>query len=188
MTSSTSSGASSMLGKPGIRARLMPAITSRMEGATFSRGAEMPTATSTASSSRKVCTIAVMNTCPAPIIQGERAPDKRDDRSCHGLTVLAMRSGRAWLPKTRWPGLSPAIRKREFAAERLRAGIPQAVIAEVKPADRIVILELTHAVAGIGGDAITKCKAAAQAPEWMNVMAVHDDTPTPAPAGAHDSG
>ena len=60
MPSSTSSGASSIRGRPGASASPMPAMTSRIEGAALSRRATMATTASTASSSNMVWIVAAM--------------------------------------------------------------------------------------------------------------------------------
>src|SRR5215204_6823589 len=84
-----------MLGKPGISARPMPAITSRMDGATSSRRAKIATATSTASSRRRIWIVSVMDEAPRAIIQGLRAQNKGEDRTHHGHNCCAvpLRSG-----------------------------------------------------------------------------------------------
>src|SRR5580658_4510379 len=60
MPSSTSSGASSIRGRPGRSASAMPAMTSRIDGAVLSRRATTATTTRTARSSRRVSIVAVM--------------------------------------------------------------------------------------------------------------------------------
>ena len=60
MTSSTSSGASWICGNPGISAIPMPATTSRIDGAVFSRCAATATAASTANMNSTVSMISVM--------------------------------------------------------------------------------------------------------------------------------
>src|SRR5579862_9745050 len=61
MPSSTSSGASSMRGRPGVSASAMPAMTRRMDGAVLSRRATTATTTSTARRNRIVWIVAVMD-------------------------------------------------------------------------------------------------------------------------------
>jgi hypothetical protein len=60
MPSRTSSGASSIWGRPGTRASPMPAMTRRIDGAVLSRRARMATTTSTTRSSNSVWIVAVM--------------------------------------------------------------------------------------------------------------------------------
>src|SRR5271166_737977 len=60
MPSSTSSGASSIRGRPGASASPMPAMTRSIDGAVLSRRATMATTTSTASKSNIVWIVAVM--------------------------------------------------------------------------------------------------------------------------------
>ena len=60
MPSSTSSGASSIRGKPGMMASAMPATTRRMDGAVLSRRATIATTTSTAKNNNIVSIVPVM--------------------------------------------------------------------------------------------------------------------------------
>src|SRR5688572_13698460 len=86
-----------MLGSPGTRARPMPAITSRIEGATFSRRARIATATRTDSSSSKSCTVAVMDEFP----RGDHPGPARYGQDLSALTAIE--------PKSKMPGEAPGI-------------------------------------------------------------------------------